>query len=580
MTRIRLLRTTSSRGFTLSSTGAWLVIAGFAVLYGVVAGRMGVLASDAVLRDATPVAAVAPAGDSRNRADIVDRRGRLVATNLPVATLFAHPPEIVDPEHTAARLKTVFPELDVAKLAEEFSGERHFVWVHRNVMPDKKQEVLDLGLPGLHFGDRMTRAYPHGALLAHIVGGVRHEKESVLGSRIEGVAGIELRLDERLRTSAAPVRLTVDLPCQAAVHSALAAGVDRYRAKGGSAVLMDIRSGEVISLVSLPDFDPNARPVPGSGLAEDHPTFNRAAQGVYELGSVLKPITAGLVMDKGSVDPETPFDTSKPLRVGGFQIRDFHRRHDTATLYEAVTRSSNIAIATAALGVGAVEQKKFLHALGLLDVLPIELAEASGSRPLVPDRWRPVNVATISFGHGIAITPVHLAAAYAAIAGDGRRVIPTLLLDDAPAGESDSDARRRVVSPKTVRKLRELLRGAVVHGTGRNAGVPGYELGGKTGTADKPLSHRRGYGEDRVLATFASVFPARDPAYVLVVTLDEPEGEGDSAWRRIAGNTAAPVTAQIVRRVAPILGVLPVAPKPGSQPEDVRALRLASYTQP
>ena len=558
------------RARSLCRRGGFLAVFGFSIAFAVVGVRIGSLALDSIAAERNPPQHFSERLETPQRSNILDRRGRLMAATVPAWSLYAHPREILDPRETISRLASVLEGLDTERLENAFAKQQRFVWVRRQLTPRQKKQVLALGLPGLYFGSQDVRVYPDGNLAAHVLGGVRRDNESVTHSDIIGVSGVERFLDDRLRNGGDPVRLSIDLRVQSMLRDEVLAGMDRYKAKGGAAVLMDVRSGELLGLVSLPDFDPNARPSAGEGDSHaEHATFNRTAQGVYELGSALKPVTAALAMERGGAQLDTVYNIAKPMRIGRYWIRDSYIREPTVTLLEAVYRSSNIAVAQAALKVGFLVQKEFLGGLGFLDRLPVELSEATSSQPLYPEKWRKVNVATIAYGHGIAITPLHLAAGYATLVGDGRKVVPTLLL-----GGHSTDDRPRIVSPQTVQNLRIALRNVVLRGTGRKAEVAGYHVAGKTGTADKALQHARGYGTKKVVSTFVSVFPAYDPVYVLVVSLDEPQGAGDSIWRRTAGNTAAPIAANLIRRAAPILGLPPSYEEPQGSTPDFRLARF------
>lgn len=537
---------------SLSASGAWLVACGAMFLFAALAARIGWLALDG-----RQPAAVAPSQAASGRAEIVDRNGNLLAVTVPVLSLHANPREIGDPSGLADSLAGIFGNLDRERLESRLARDSHFEWVSRRVTPAQKRAVLALGSPGLYFGRREVRLYPVGRQAAHIVGGVRMDNEGVERADLIGVAGVEGHQDERLRGSDQPLRLTIDLPIQNALHETMLRSMREQRAKGAAAVLMEVGTGAVRAMVSLPDFDPNHR-----SAAKADAKFNRAAQGVYEFGSVFKPLTLSLALETGVADMHTMFDISAPLRIDGHRIRDPYINEKQISLHEAVYRSSNIATAKVALAVGGPKQRKFLKSLGLFEPLPLELLEASGSQPLYPSRWRPSITATVAFGHGIAITPVHLAAGYAAIVGDGRRVLPTLV-------EGAGGRRERVVSEATVEHARSSLRSVVERGTGRRLRVSGYRLGGKTGTADKVAESGRGYSRDRVQATFVAVFPGDRPTHVLVVTLDEPQGrEMTSArYRRVAGNTAAPAAARAIRRIGPLLGMLPRPPAPPSEQE-------------
>jgi cell division protein FtsI (penicillin-binding protein 3) len=351
-----------------------------------------------------------------------------------------------------------------------------------------------------------------------------------------------------------PLQLSIDLTLQAAVEEILGTGMTMLNARGATAVLMDVRTGEILSMASLPTFDPNDRPNPAvSGDPADSPLFNRAVQGVYELGSTFKIFTVANAMELGLVTPQTMVDANAPRRFGKDIIREFENKNygPLLSVENVIVKSSNVGTANIALMAGPERQQAFLRALGFYDPTEVELVEAPGARPIVPKRWPEITTVTTSYGHGISASPLHMAVAYATIANGGVRVRPTLLRGGV------AQTGPRVISPETARASIDMLRAAVQHGTATLGDVPGYEVAGKTGTANKP--NRAGsYDEDRVVVTFASMFPASDPKYVLVVTLDEPVETSGPTPRRTAGWTAVPVAGEIIRRAAPLLGLRPV----------------------
>ena len=525
----------------------------FLLAFSVVGLRMGLMAAQ---EPAEPRASASGAAIITQRADITDRNGRVLATNLVTNALYAQPPLMIDKPAAARELARIFPDLDGKRLLAQFESGRKFLWIKRKISPEQQQLVHDIGDPGLLFGPREMRLYPNGRLAAHILGGAGFGREGVHAAEIVGVAGIEKSFDETLRDPGRgrqPLALSIDLALQAAAEQVLAGGMKLMQARGAAAVLMDVKSGEILSLVSLPDFDPNGRPPPPSrGQPSDSPLFNRALQGVYELGSVFKPFTAAEALQEGIATPDTMVDTTGPLKWGRFTIRDFRDHGPRLSLSEVVVQSSNVGTARVAQKIGAERQQAFLKKLGLLERLPLEVLEARGSRPLLPPRWSEISAMTVSYGHGIAVTPVHLAAAYASLVNGGTRVRPTLLRRDAPPAPGE-----RVVSEQVSREVVKMLRGVVTDGTAKLADVPGYAVGGKTGTADKPLPRGGGYYDDKVISTFAAVFPTPKPRYVLVVMLDEPEIEALGKIRRTAGWTAAPVAAEMIRRLGPLLGLAP-----------------------
>ncbi|WP_324751684.1 penicillin-binding protein 2 [Roseovarius sp. Pro17] len=534
--------------------GRLLVLgATFFCAFGVIGLRMGILAQT---EPAEPRTSAAGAQILAQRADIVDRNGRILATNFDTHSLYAQPQQMIEPEKTAKGLVAIFADLKEDRLLKDFTGKRKFVWVKKKISPEQMQAVHDLGEPGLLFGPREMRLYPNGRLAAHVLGGAGFGREGVHAAEVIGVAGIEKFHDARLRDPAQnhqPLTLSLDLSVQAAVERVLQGGMSIMNAKGAAAVLMDVQTGEVISIASLPDFDPNDRPRPlVQGNAADSPLFNRAVQGVYELGSTFKIFAVAQGLQLGLVNPGTIIDTAGPMRVGGHRIGEFNNKnYGKISVSDVIVHSSNRGTGRIALQIGPARQQDFLKSLGFFKPVEFEMVEAGGGKPLLPKRWTDLSTVTISYGHGLSSSPLHLAAGYAAIANGGRYVRPTLLKQAGPQqGE-------RIMSAAVARELRKMLRAVVTDGTASMGDVPGYAVGGKTGTADKPKEKGGGYYKDKVIATFASMFPADDPKYVLIVALDEPvETSGDKP-RRTAGWTAVPIASEIVARVAPLLGLRP-----------------------
>jgi cell division protein FtsI (penicillin-binding protein 3) len=522
-----------------------------------VGARMGTLAQSV---PAEPQASAPGADILANRADVVDRHGRLLATNLATRALYAHPHEMIDPARAAAALAAIFPDMDEAELLADFTGRRRFLWLRRTLSPEQVQAVHDIGEPGLNFAPREMRLYPNGAMAAHVLGGAQFGREGVQAAEVIGTAGVERAFDAALRDPAAagrPLALSLDLSVQAATETILGAGMRMMNARAASAVIMDVHTGEIVAMASLPDFDPNSRPAPPSqGSPADSPIFNHALQGVYELGSTFKILTIAQALDLGLVSPSTVIDTRGPMTWGRFRIRDFRNYGPELSVRDVIVKSSNIGTARIAGLIGIERQQDFLRRLGFFDPTPVELAEAPRARPIVPQRWSEISMLTISYGHGLSASPVHLAAAYASLVNGGTRVTPTILRRDRP------DQGERIVSEATSAMIRSMLRDTVTDGTATMADVPGYAVGGKTGTADK-VRATGGYYDDKVMATFAGIFPAHDPQYVFVVSLDEPVETSGIEPRRTAGWTVAPVAGELVRQVAPLLGVRPTI-EPGS----------------
>jgi len=533
---------------------ARLTMLGLVFFLGFIAigGKMAVLA---MREPAEPQMAMTDSRIYSQRADIVDRNGITLATNLITTSLYAQPQMMINPERAAKELVKIFPDLRLKTLLGQFTGKRRFVWVRKKISPEQQQNVHNIGEPGLLFGPREMRLYPNGAMAAHILGGTGFGKEDVRAAELVGVAGVEKYFDERMRDPAQldkPLQLSIDLTAQATTRRVLEGGMKIMKAKGAAAVLMDVHTGEVVSMVSLPDFDPNERPQPlVKGDPSDSSLFNRAAQGVYELGSTFKLFTAALALDKGLMNENTMIDTKGPIKWGKFKIRDFHDYGSKLSMMDVIVKSSNIGTAHMAQTIGGKAQQKFLGQLGFFEPTSLELTESRHIKPLVPKNWSELSTMTISYGHGIAATPLHLASAYATLSNGGFQVKPTLIKSDR-----DNLHGERIMSDDTSKVVLRMLRNVVTRGTASFGEVKGYSVGGKTGSADKPKPSG-GYYKDRVIATFAATFPTYDPKYVLVLTLDEPSIQAAGEKRRTAGWTAVPVAAELITRLAPILNMRP-----------------------
>lgn len=526
---------------------------GFMLAFGTVGTKMAVLASS---QPSEPQVQTSGAQIISQRADITDRQGRVLATNLLTHSLYAHPRQMVDPAGAAQKLAKIFPDLDIARLEKDFSGKRSFVWIKKKLSPEQMQAVHDIGEPGLLFGPREMRLYPNGTIASHILGGSTFGKEDVASAEVIGVAGVEKAFDHWLRDPAndgAPLVLSLDLTVQAAMEEVLSNGMKVMNAKGATGILLEVKTGEIVAMASLPDFDPNDRPKPLlKGDPSDSPLFNRAVQGQYELGSTFKIFPVAQALDLKLVSPTTMINSKTPMKIGKYLINDFHNYGGQLSVTDIIVKSSNVGTVRIAQLLGPERQKDFLQKLGFFDPTTIEMSEAPTGKPLVPTRWPAVTAATVSFGHGLAASPLHLAAAYATIANGGKRVRPTLV-----HGRSARPSKQ-VLSPEAAKTAMALMRQVVTRGTARSSEVAGYEVAGKTGTADKPRP-TGGYYKNKVVATFASAFPSSDPQYVLVLTLDEPSvTRAGGVESRTAGATAAPVAGELIRRVAPLLGLRPL----------------------
>lgn len=523
-----------------------LAMATFVLVYGVIGGRLVALGLQPEPREV----ARQTAADSVQaaRPDIVDRNGEILATDLSTASLYAEPRRILDPDEAVDALATVFPELGTDRVRRQLASDAGFVWLRREITAKERREVHDLGIPGIGFLTENRRFYPGGATAGHVLGHVNVDNQ--------GIAGVEKHIDEAglaalqaaglARTGEAlePVALSLDLRVQHAVRDELGRALERYRAKAAVGIVLDADTAEVLAMVSLPDYDPND---PAEAL--DETRMNRATAGVFELGSVFKAFTTAMALDSGRVDLASTFDARRPLRVGGHTIDDFHAKRRIMPVPEVFIYSSNIGTAKMALAAGMDEQRRFLKRIGMLDRLDSELPEMAS--PIRPPRWTELTAMTVSFGHGLSVTPMHAAVGAAALLNGGWLMDPTFL------PRTEAEARRdavRVVAPRTSEAMRELFWLNAREGSGRRAQVPGFRVGGKTGTAEKVVNGR--YDDDKRLNSFLAAFPMDDPRYVVLVMLDEPQPE-EGQYYATAGMNAAPTVANIVSRIGPMLRVPP-----------------------
>lgn len=516
-----------------------IVAAVFACAFLVLAGRLVHLAS--MQEGGNPSIAMHGGGEiALARAEIVDRNGVLLASDLGTASLYANPRRVLDASEASDRISRVLPDVDRHELFTKLSTSKRFVWVKRHLTPRQQYAVNALGLPGFAFLNEQKRVYPQGSLVAHVVG--------YTGVDNRGLAGIEKHLDERLGTAARdgsaqpPLRLSLDVRVQHIVKRQLAEAMEKYQAVGAAGVLLDAKDGQILASVSLPDFDPHRVDVePAAGR------FNRASLGVYEMGSTFKIFTVAMALESGTADLKDTYDASKPIRVARFMIRDDHAKERWLSVPEIFIYSSNIGAAKMALDVGTKRQRGFLRRIGLLSRAPLQISEVG--QPISPKPWRKINTMTVAFGHGIAVTPIQMASAVASLVNGGTRVVPTFMAQN----ESTRSAGERVVSQRTSQALNRLLRLNVVRGTGKKAEVPGYLVGGKTGTAEKVGA--QGYRRRALRSSFIGVFPITEPRYVVFVMLDEPKGTKETFGFATAGWTAAPVVGGVIAQAAPILGV-------------------------
>jgi cell division protein FtsI (penicillin-binding protein 3) len=492
-----------------------------------------------------------------HRPDIFDRNGRLIATDIKGATLYADPKRVIDVDELAEQVASVLPDVKQKDLRARLKQGGRFVRIKRELTPKQQAEIHELGVPGLGFIEEYRRVYPMAATASHVVGLVDVDNR--------GLAGIEKFIDgnpQLTMTGAEGVTLSLDLGAQHVLREELGRAIATYRAKAAAGIVLDVHSGEVIALASLPDFDPHHRE-----QALDKERLNRIGFGVYEMGSVFKVFTVAGVLDGGQATLRSRYDASGPIHYASFTIDDFHGKRRSLTVPEVFIYSSNIGSAKMALDMGVDRHRAFLKKLGLLSRVTTELGDSAA--PIVPQHWQKLNTMTIAFGHGLSVTPLQFASATLPLVNGGIAVTPTFLPRSREEGMSGGT---RVLKKNTSAAMLKLLRLNVLKGTAKHAEVEGYRVGGKTGTAEKVVGGR--YSTSALLTSFLAAFPTDAPEYVVLVMLDEPQRVAASSNQATAGVNAAPTAAKIIARIAPILGVPPKL-KPEQGKFDAKV--LASY---
>jgi cell division protein FtsI (penicillin-binding protein 3) len=523
-----------------------LAMLGFAAIYCVIAGK---LVFFALVPDSHPERH-AGAGDAvaTARPDILDRNGEVLATDVKRPSLFAEPRRVIDVDEASELLTAVMPDLDTTELRQRLGGRRGFAWLKREITPKQQEEVHRLGIPGIGFVTENKRIYPDGPEASHVLGYVNVDNQ--------GVAGIESWLDgqglaDLHRAGFAsdrqqePVELALDIRVQHALRDELIAAREKYKAKASAGLIYAVRTGEVIAMASEPDYDPNN---PREAL--DKERVNRLTYGLYEMGSTFKAFTVAMALDSGRFTLNSMFDARSPLHYGRFAIDDYHAQHRMLSTSEVFTYSSNIGAALMARAIGIPGHQAFLRKMGQLDRLKTELPESR--EPMVPKHWAEVNTATISFGHGLSVAPLQAVMGVAALMNGGLLIPPTFLK------RSEADARalaKPVIKPQTSAMMRYLMRLNAEKGTATKADVPGYYVGGKTGTAEKVFGGH--YVKTRLMTDVMAVLPSDDPRYLVLIMLDEPQASAETHGFATSGWNAVPVAAKVISRVAPLLGVQP-----------------------
>jgi cell division protein FtsI (penicillin-binding protein 3) len=523
-----------------------LALLGFVVVYAIIACRLvfyAVAADTHTVRRGGSVDAVATA-----RPDILDRNGEILATDVKTPSLFAEPRRIIDPDEATELLAGVLPDLDSREVRDRLGSKRGFAWLKRDITPAQQKEIYRLGIPGIGFLPENKRVYPNGNAFSHVVGHVNIDNQ--------GIAGVEKWIDNRgladlhragfgVDNEQEPVRLAVDLRVQHALRDELVAARDTFKADAAAGIVLDVRSGEVVSMVSLPDYNPNN---PREALEPDK--INRLTTGVYEMGSTFKALTIAMALDSGKVTLNSSFDARGSLHYGHFNISDYHAQNRVLSVPEIFTYSSNVGAAKIALAQGVENHRAFLAKVGQLDRLRTELPESA--EPIVPKHWGELNTVTIAFGHGLSVAPLQSVMGVAAIVNGGYLIPPTFLKRDPAEARAIAT---RVVKPETSVAMRYLMRLNVEKGTATKAEVKGFYVGGKTGTAEKVINGH--YSKHRLMTDFMAVLPADEPRFLLLIMLDEPKPLAETHGFATSGWNATPVAAQVITRIAPLLGLEP-----------------------
>jgi cell division protein FtsI (penicillin-binding protein 3) len=529
-----------------------LAILAFSIGYAIIGGRLIQLAAapdnQTVRRTADAV--------STSRPDIIDRNGEILATDVKAASLFGEPRKIIDVDEAVELLTAVLPDVDAAEMRERLSSKKGFVWLKREITPKQQQEIHGLGIPGIGFLTENKRVYPNGAEVSHVIGLVNIDNQGIAGIEkwLDGLGLADLHMAglavDRMDK---PIELAVDLRVQHAMRDELLAARDKYKAIAAAGLITDVRTGEIISMVSVPDFDPN-----NPKEANDPTRINRLTTGVYEMGSTFKALTLAMALDSGKATLSSVYDARASLRYGRFTIHDYHAQNRMLSVPEIFTYSSNIGTARMALQQGVEQHKSFLKKMGQLDRLRTELPESA--EPLVPKRWGELNTVTIAFGHGLSVAPLQAVMGIGALMNGGMLIPPTFM---KRSPEGAAKLATRVVKPETSEKMRYLMRLNAEKGTASKANIAGYYIGGKTGTSEKVVGGR--YSKTKLLNSFTAVLPADNPRYLLLIMLDEPKATPDSHGYATSGWNAVPVGGAVISRIAPLLGIEPRFDLPPSE---------------
>jgi cell division protein FtsI (penicillin-binding protein 3) len=531
-----------------------LAMVAFALVFLVIAGRLimfAVVGEGHGTRRTGSQDAIATA-----RPDIVDRNGAILATDVKTPSLFGEPRRLIDKDEAIELLTATMPDIDAGEVRDRLSSKKGFVWLKREITPQQQKDIYRLGIPGIGFLRENKRVYPNGPTVSHLIGHVNIDNQ--------GIAGIEKWLDgngladlhragfatDRLQK---PVELAVDLRVEHALRDELLKAKDKYRAKAAAGLVSNVQTGEIVAMVSVPDYDPN-----NPREANDPTRINRLTTGVFEMGSTFKSLTLAMALDSGRATINTLYDARAPLVYGKFKIHDTHNLGRSVPMWEVFTESSNVGAARVALSMGVEAHKAFLRKLGQTTRLRTELPESA--EPLVPKRWGELNTITIAFGHGMAVAPLQAVMGINALVNGGYLIPPTFL---KRSREEAMQLAMQVVKPETSVSLRYMMRLNAEKGTARKADVKGYYIGGKTGTSEKVVNGR--YSKKQVLNSFTAILPADNPQYQLLIMLDEPQALPETHGFITSGWNAVPTGGKVIERIAPLLGLTPRFDLPPSE---------------
>ena len=529
-----------------------LAVVGFALVYSAIAGKLIVFAVEgnehgarhSVMQDAVATA----------RPDIIDRNGKLLAIDVKAPSLYAEPRKLIDPDEAEELLTAALPDLNDRELRSRLDSKRGFVWLKREITPREKREIHHLGIPGIGFLTENKRVYPNGPTVSQVIGLTNIDNQGIAGMEKwvdgQGLAALHMAglATDRLQR---PVQLSLDLRVQYALREELVKARAKFKAKAAAGLVLNVNTGEVVALVSEPDYDPN-----DPMRANDPSRINRITTGVYELGSTFKILTVAMALDDGKATLQSKFDATHPLHYGRFAIHDYEPKNRWLTVPEIFKYSSNIGAARMALAVGVKGHQDFLRKMGELTRLRTELPESAA--PIVPHPWTDLSTVTIAFGHGLSVAPLQAAMGIAACVNGGLLIKPTFLKRSRAQA---LQVAKRVLKPSTSRDMRYLMRLNAVQGTGTFANVPGYYVGGKTGTAEKVVNGR--YAKHKLLTDFMAILPSDKPKYLIFIMLDEPQPVPGTHGYATAGWNVGPTAGKVIAHIAPLLDVDPRFDLPG-----------------